>query len=210
MSNFNYWERNPEVSKIHDDAMTGLIGTETARVLAAYDFSQFRTIVDIGGGNGALLAAILSQQPQVDGILRDLPHVVSLAPTVLQQAGFADRCKMVGCDFFETVPFRGRCLHPQHVIHNSDDERACTILRNCHRSMTPSARLLIIDRVVPPQPSPEGAIAYILDMTMLAMTPGGRERTQKEFQSLVESSGFELTRIIRAGGTTDIVEARRC
>jgi hypothetical protein len=93
MSNFDYWEHNPEVSKIHDEAMTGLTTTETARVLAAYDFSQFRTVVDFGGGNGALLAAILGQQTTADGILADLPHVVSLAPTVLQQAGVADRSK---------------------------------------------------------------------------------------------------------------------
>jgi hypothetical protein len=88
---------------IHDEAMTGLTATETARVLAAYDSSQFRMIVDIRGGNGAFLAALLSQQLKATGILAELPHVVSLAPGVLQQAGVVDRCEMVGCDFFETV-----------------------------------------------------------------------------------------------------------
>jgi hypothetical protein len=208
MSNFDYWERNPAVSKIHDDAMTGMTATETARVLAAYDFSKFRTIVDIGGGNGALLAAILSQQSSSGGILADLPHVVSLASPVLQQAGVADRCKVVGCDFFETVPSGGDVYLLKHVIHDCDDERARAILRNCRRRMAGSARLLISDMMLPAQPGPEGAMAYIMDMAMLAMTPGGHERTEAAFRSLLESSGFDLIRVIRAGGTSDIIEAQ--
>lgn len=210
MSNFEYWARHPDVSKIHDEAMTGLTATETARVLAAYDFSQFRTIVDIGGGNGAFLAALLSQQLRATGILAELPHVVSLASGVLQQAGVVDRCEMVGCDFFETVPSGGDAYILKHIIHNWDDERARTVLRNCHRSMGASAQLLIIDPLLPQRPNPEGAIGYLMDMTMLAVTPGGRERTQHEFQKLLESAGFELTRVIRTGGTSDIIEARRC
>jgi hypothetical protein len=210
MSNFDYWERHPEVSKIHDEAMSGLTTLETASVLAAYDFSQFRTIVDIGGGNGAFMAAILGQQPTATGILGDLPHVVSLAPPVLQQAGVANRCKVVGCDFFEAVPSGGDVYILKRVIHDWDDERARTILRNCHRSMAASARLLIIDMVLPTQPSPQGAFGYIADITMLAITPGGRERTQGAFRNLLESAGFELSRVIRTGGTSDIIEARPC
>lgn len=210
MSNFEYWARHADVSKIHDEAMTKLTATETARVLAAYDFSQFRTIVDIGGGNGAFLAALLSQQLGATGILAELPHVVSLAPGVLQQAGVVDRCEMVGCDFFETVPSGGDVYILKHIIHDWDDERARTVLRNCHRSMGASAQLLIIDPVLAQRPSPEGAIGYLMDMTMLAVTPGGRERTQDEFQKLLESAGFEITRVIRTGGTSDIIEARRC
>jgi hypothetical protein len=210
MSNFEYWARNPDVSKIHDEAMTGLTATETARVLSAYDFSRFRTIVDIGGGNGAFLAALLSQQLKATGILGELPHVVSLAPGVLQQAGVADRCELVGCDFFETVPSGGDAYILKHIIHNWDDQRARAVLRNCHRSMGAAAQLLIIDPVLSQQPIPEGAIGYLMDMTMLAVTPGGRERTQDEFQKLLESAGFELTRVIRTGGTSDIIEARRC
>jgi len=210
MSNFEYWARNPDVSKIHDEAMAGLTATETARVLAAYDFSQFRTIVDVGGGNGAFLAAILSQQLKATGILGDLPHVVSLASGVLQQAGVEDRCEVVGCDFFEAVPSGGDIYILKHIVHNWDDERARAILRNCHRSIGASAQLLIIDSVLPQQPNPEGAIGYLVDMGMLVMTPGGRERTQVEFQKLLESAEFELTRVIRAGGISDIIEARRC
>jgi len=209
VSNFEYWARHPDVSKIHDDAMTGLTATETARMLAAYDFSAFRSIVDVGGGNGALLTAVLGRQLRATGILAELPHVVSLASTVVQQAGVADRCKLVGCDFFETVPSGGDAYILKHIIHNWDDERARTILRNCHRSMGASAQLLIIDPLLSEQPIPEDAIRYLMDMTMLAMTPGGRERTQDDFQKLLESTGFELTRIIRMGATSDIIEARK-
>jgi len=155
MSNFEYWANNPDVSKIHDEAMTGLTATETARVLTAYDFSQFRMIVDVGGGNGALLAAILQQQPKAIALLGDLPHVVDLASHVLQQAGVADRCKVVGCDFFETVPSGGDLYILKHIIHNWDDQRAEAILKSCHRAMETPARLLLIDRVLPEQPGPE-------------------------------------------------------
>jgi hypothetical protein len=210
MSNFEYWARHPDVSKIHDEAMTGLTATETARVLAAYDFSQFRTIIDVGGGNGAFLATVLGRNVKAIGILGELPHVVSLASGVLQRAGVADRCQLVGCDFFETVPSGGDAYILKHIIHNWDDERARAVLRTCHRSMGASAQLLIIDPVLPQQAIPEDAIRYLMDMTMLAVTPGGRERTQDGFQKLLESAGFELARVIRTGGTSDIIEARRC
>ncbi len=209
MSNFEYWERNPDVSRIHDDAMTGLTTTETARVLSAYDFSPFRKIVDVGGGNGALLAAILGRQPDAVGVLSDLPHVVRLASRVLQQAGVADRCELVGSDFFQAVPPGGDAYILKHIIHNWDDERACTILKRCHGVLGPSARLLIIDRVLAQRPDTEDAIGYLVDMTMLALTPGGRERTQQEFRKLLDSADFELVRVIEAGGISDIIEARR-
>ena len=209
MSNFEYWERNPDVSQIHDEAMTGLTATETVRVLAAYDFSPFRKIIDVGGGNGALLAAILGRQPKTVGVLSDLPHVISLASGVLQQAGVADRCELVGSDFFTEVPPGGDAYILKHIIHNWDDERACAILRSCHRVMEPSAPLIIIDRVLAEQPGSEDAMGYLVDMTMLALTPGGRERTRREFRNLLDSAGFELVRSIEAGGISDIVEARR-
>ena len=209
MSNFEYWERNPDVSKIHDEAMTGLTATETARVLGAYDFAPFRKIVDVGGGNGALLAAILGRQPKTVGVLSDLPHVISLASGVVQEAGVADRCEMVGSDFFQAVPPGGDAYILKHILHNWDDERACTILKRCHVVVAPSARLLIIDRVRAEQPRPEDSLGYVVALTMLALTPGGRERTLREFRNLLESAGFELVRVIEAGGISDILEAKR-
>jgi O-methyltransferase domain/Dimerisation domain len=209
MSNFEYWARNPDVSEIHDDAMAGLTTLETARLLAAYDFWRFGTIVDVGGGNGSFLAALLRQHPQTKGILADLPHVVTQAAGILQQAGVVDRCQVVGGDFFEAAPFGGNLYILKRVIHDWDDERARTILRNCHRVMDAGTKLLIIDWVLPPQPTAEAVTGYIVDMTMLVVTPGGRERTQRDFQELLDSAGFKFTRVIRTGGLTDIVEAQR-
>jgi len=209
MSNFEYWERNPEVSAIHDDAMAGLTALETARVLAAYDFSRFSTLLDVGGGNGAFLAALLRQHPQTKGILADLPHVVAQATEILQQAGVASRCEVVGGDFFEAVPRGGSLYILKRVIHDWDDARARTILQNCHRVMEAAARLVIIDCVLPPQPRAEAAMGYLSDLGMLVATPGGRERTQEEFQALLASTGFELTGVVRTGGLADIVEAQR-
>jgi hypothetical protein len=209
MSNFEYWARNPDVSTIHDDAMAGLTTLETTRVLAAYDFSQFGTIVDIGGGNGSFLAALLRQHPQATGLLADLPHVVTQAADILQHVGVLDRCKVVGGDFFAAAPAGGDVYVLKHVIVDWDDERARTILQNCHHVMDAAAKLLILDCVLPQQPVAEAALGYILDLTMLAMTPGGRVRTQEEFQRLLESAGFELVRVVRTGGSADIVEARK-
>jgi len=209
MSNFEYWARHPDVSAIHDDAMAGLTALETARVLSAYDFSRFGTIVDVGGGNGALLAALLRQHPQTRGILADLPHVVTQAAAILQHAGVTDRCRVVSGDFFEAVPPEGDVYVLKHVVVDWDDERARRILQRCHAAMDPKAILLIIDRVLSPQPLAEEALGYILDLTMLVVTPGGHVRTQAEFQQLLASAGFELARVIRTGGPTDIVEARR-
>jgi SAM-dependent methyltransferase len=209
MSNFEYWARHLDVGAIHDDAMAEQSAMETARVLDVYDFSQFGSVVDVGGGNGSFLAALLRQHPKISGLLVDLSHVVTGAADVLQHAGVVDRCEVIGRDFFEAVPPGGDAYVLKRVIHDWDDEHARTILQNCHRAMDASAQLVIIDVVLPQRPSPDAATGYIVDMNMLVLTPGGRERTHEEFQRLLESVGFELTRIVRTGGPTDIVEAQR-
>src|SRR5262249_40240651 len=149
------------------------------------------------------------QHPKTTGTLADLPHVVKLAAGVLQQAGVADRCEVVGGDFFQTVPPGGDAFILKHIIHDWDDDRAVKILRNCHSVMETSAKLLIIDMVLPQQPGAEAMMGYLFDMVMLLQTPGGRERTHGEWQKLLESSGFELTRVIRTGGTADLIEAQK-
>jgi SAM-dependent methyltransferase len=209
MSNFDYWERHPDVSKIHDEAMEGLTEMESAPILATYDFSRFRKVVDVGGGNGSLLAALLRQHSALTGSLADLPHVVRLASSVLQRAGVANRCQVIECNFFESVPAGGDAYVLKSVIHNWDDARALMILRHCHRAIGASGTLLAMDRVLPEQPNAEALPRYLADLTMLAVTPGGRERTEAEFKKLLESAGFEFTRVIQTGGPLDIVEARR-
>ncbi len=209
MSNFEYWERHADVSEIHDRAMAELTAAETSRILQAYDFSQFYKIVDVGGGNGSLLAAILAQHPRTTGILADLPHVIAGAPPVLDAAGVRDRCDVVAGDFFSSVPEGGDAYVLKHIIHDWDEERSLTILKNCHRVMSAGATLLVIDRVLPREPVPGAADGYIADLIMLVVTPGGRERTETEFRALFESAGFELMRVVATGAPTAIVEGRR-
>jgi hypothetical protein len=200
MSNFEYWERHPDVSGVHDAAMAELAAVGTARVLEAYDFSPFGTVVDVGGGNGAFLAALLQQHPQVTGRLVDLPHVVTGAASVLQHAGVVDRCEVIGCDFFEAVPPGGDAYVLKRVIHDWDDERARTIFtelppRHGRGDETRNHRY-----GAPPAACAWAAAGYFVDLTMLVPTPGGRERTPEEFQLLLASAGFELTGIVRTGG----------
>jgi hypothetical protein len=209
VSNFDYWARNPDVSKIHDEAMAGLTAMEAARVLTGYDFSSFRTLVDVGGGNGAFLAAILRQLPSARGIVAELPHVVGLASSEFGQSGVADRCELADCDFFEAVPPGGDLYILKHIIHDWDDERARIVLKNCCRAMHAESRLLIVDCVLPEHPMHEDTLGYFVDMTMLAITPGGRERTRQAFTQLLESAGLVLVRIIPTGGISDVIEARK-
>jgi O-methyltransferase domain/Dimerisation domain len=209
MSIFEYSKRHPDVSKIFDEAMEGLAALGSGAILAAYDFSQFGMLVDVGGGNGALLATVLRQHPTLRGRLADLPHVVSLAAEALNRAGVADRCEIIGCDFFETVPSGGDAYVLKSILHDWDNTRALKILRNCHRAMKPSATLLLLERVLPEQPTVGAAPRYLMDLAMLVMTPGGRERTPTEFHKLLEAAGFEFHGVTPTGGSYDIITARK-
>ena len=208
ISIFDYYECHGDISKIHDEGLEALTAQESSSILAAYDFSSFHTIVDVGGGNGALLAALLRHHPASTGKLADLPHVVNPALDVLQRAGVANRCERIGGNFFESVPEGGDLYVLKSIIHDWDDARALTILRNCQRAMERSTTLLLLERTLPEKPAVEAAPRYLIDLTMLAI-PGGRERTATEFRRLLGSAGFELMRVIPTGGSLEIVEARK-
>lgn len=198
-----YRSDRPEESVIFDHAMTSLSRRLNAALLAAYDFGRFGTIVDVGGGNGALLAAALSAHPGLQGVLFDQAHVVSGAASLLERAGIADRCRTVGGNFFESVPPGADAYVLRAVIHDWDDESAVRILTVVGRALTANGKVLIIERVIA---SPnEGRDAKFSDLNML-VGPGGRERTREEFAALLESSGLRLERIVDAGGFC-VVEA---
>ena len=209
MSQFEYSKRHPEVSVIFDEAMEGLAALGSAAIMASYDFSQFRTLVDVGGGNGALLATILRQHTALRGRLADLPHVVAGATEVLKRAGVVHRCEIIGCDFFEAVPTGGDAYVLKSIIHDWDDSKALQILQNCHRAMESSTTLLLLERVLPEKPSLEAAPRYLIDLSMLVLTQKGRERTPAEFQKLLATAGFDFLGIVPTGGPYDIVTARK-
>ena len=208
VSLFDFYAANPEQSQIHDQAMRGISSAQVAAVLRVMDFSEAGLVVDVGGGTGELLAAILAANPTLQGVLFDLPHVVAHAGSVRTDRHVGDRMQLVGGSFFDAVPSGGGTYLLKTVIHDWDDARATTILRNCRSAMAPASRLLLVERELP-EPGQPGrtAEAFLLDLEMLVMTPGGRERTRSEFASLLAGAGFNLAKIVPTGAPVSIIEA---
>jgi hypothetical protein len=149
MEVFDFYSAHPEESEIHDQAMRAISATQVSAIVAAKDFAQAGVVVDVGGGTGELLAAVLVANPSVRGILFDLPHVVAHAQRVFVEKGVADRTRIVGGSFFESVPREGNTYLLKTVIHDWDDARATAILANCRTAMTLDDTLIIIERELP-------------------------------------------------------------
>jgi hypothetical protein len=194
---FAYFAQHPEEAANFDDAMGDFTSQIATAVAKCYDFSGFHRVVDVGGGNGALLAGILTAHPSLKGTLFDLPQVVERARPRLRELGFADRCEVVAGDFFAEVPGGADAYLLKHVIHDWADERAAAILKNCRTAMRPATKLLTVEGVYPPHidqsEASRGAAAN--DVNMLVCT-GGRQRSEAEFRSLYALAGFTLSRII--------------
>jgi hypothetical protein len=204
MSLFEYIGRDPALASHFSGAMVGFHGAEPPAVAAAYDFSPFRTIVDVGGASGNMLAAILSRHAGPRGVLFDLPHVVTDAPALLTTHGVADRVTIEGGSFFETVPAGGDCYVLSHVIHDWTEDQCLTILGHCRKAITPNGKLLIVEMVLPPGDTPHPG--KVLDMTMLVF-PGGQERTETEYATLLSKAGFRMTRVVPTASAVSVVEA---
>jgi len=202
---WTYRSTRPDESAIFDRAMTSLSRGATAALLAAVDFGGFRTVVDVGGGNGALLAAILTAHSHVRGVLFDQPHVVSGAAALLAHAGVADRCRTVGGNFFESVPEHADAYVLRAVIHDWDDDASIRILTAVRHALADDGRVLIVEYMI--APPNEGREAKFSDLNML-VGPGGRERTREEFAALLDASGLRLMRVVAAAGQS-VVEAVR-
>jgi len=196
---------HPDHAEIVNAAMTALSSVELSEILAAYDFSRFHRIVDVGGGHGGLLYGILSASPRSRGVLADQPSVVAGAVT-LHAGPIAQRCDLAGVDFFEEVPAGADAYVAKSVIHDWSDEDAVRILKTCRRAIRDDGRMLLIERMV--KPSNEYDPAKFVDMAMLVLTPGGRERSEADFRALLDEAGFSVTRVIPTGGTLSIIESR--
>ena len=194
-------ERSGEESANFDAAMADMTRIAAISVAAAYDFEGIRTLVDVGGGNGALLIGILKAHSDLRGIVFDQPAAAQRARQQIAEHGLSDRCDAVGGDFFAEVPRGGDAYVLKHVIHDWDDERAVAILRNCHRAMNENGKLLVVEGVYPEQidRSLDSRGAAANDVNMLVNT-GGRQRSEAEFRSLYDAAGFKLTRIVPAQG----------
>jgi SAM-dependent methyltransferase len=204
MSYFPYLAQHPEANETFNRAMTGWSAQLDSAVVAAYDFSPFGTVVDVGGGYGRLLIAILTAHPRMRGVLFDQPHVVAVATAGLQAAGVSERCETAGGDFFVEVPSGGDAYILAQIVHDWDDERSLTILRNCRRAIGPAGKLLLIEMVI--AAGNERDLGKFLDLHMLALL-GGRERTGAEYRSLLAKASFTLTRIVPTQAGASVVEA---
>lgn len=205
MSFFEYTDTDPELAQIFNDAMTGASAVAIETAVPTYDFSTSKLIVDVGGGHGALLAAVLRQAPDARGVLFDLPQVVAGAGATVTAAGVASRCDLAGGSFFESVPSGGDTYLLKTVIHDWDDARSLEILRNVRRAIAPGGKMLLFEMVLP-----EGAPAHlglVLDLEML-VAAGGQERTRRQYAALLSQAGFRLQRVIPTASPMSIIEAR--
>jgi SAM-dependent methyltransferase len=210
MDTFSYIAKHPEEASNFDRAMANFTTQIAGSVAAVYPFSQFRTIVDVGGGNGALLVGILKAYPTLRGILFEQPEVAERAKVEIAKIDLQDRCKVAGGDFFREVPVGGDAYILKHVIHDWNDERAVAILKSCHRAMTSEGRLLILEGVYPTRIDTSDASvgATSNDVNMLVCT-GGRQRAEDEFRSLYARAGFRLTKIMPTPARISVIEGVR-
>ncbi len=198
---FQYMTEHPDRHSIYDTAMMVHGIAETEPMLDAYDFSGFSTVVDVGGGNGRMLAAILNRHPGVEGILFDLPAVAERSGTIISGLGLSERCRIVGGDFFTSVPAADAYVL-RHVIHDWDDEDAATILRNCRDAMNPGGRILLVETVIPALNEP--CFGKWLDLMMLLV--GGRERTEEQYRRLFRQAGLTLNRVVPTAHEVSVIE----
>jgi hypothetical protein len=203
---FDYLAKHPDKARIFDAAMVGIHGRESAAIASTYDFSGLNVVADIGGGNGSQISAVLRQHKHLRGILFDLPHVIERARERLAGEGLLDRCQLVAGSFFESVPAGADAYFMRHIIHDWDEEKCVSILRNCHRAMSAGSKLLVVESVIPPGNDPFGG--KFLDLVML-LIPGGKERTESEYRDLFQQAGFELARVIPTESEVSILEATR-
>lgn len=191
---FDYLRSHPQVGSMFNTFMAQQTATSVEALLAAYDFTGVRQMVDVGGGHGALVAGVLQTYPDLQGVLFDLPEVVANADNVLEGSGIRDRCTIVAGDFFEKVPADSDLYALKFILHDWSDAECIRILQNCREAMAPSGRVLVIEHVVPDESGPQ--FAKFLDIHMLVLTSGGRERNRQEFMELFAAAGLQLKRMV--------------
>lgn len=203
IANFEYLKRHPEEAELFNRFMQHSPDDRHNAVADACDFYRVRTIVDIGGGNGALLATVLRKNPESTGVLFDQENAVRSASDVLGPV--AARCKIVTGDFFAGVPAGGDAYVLSQILHDWNDEHCLRILRNCRIAMGDGSRLLVIERVLEPGGNP---MNYLSDMDMMVLFPGARERTLKEYGELFSAAGFGPPILTRTRSPFAVIEAR--
>ncbi|MGD1002223.1 MAG: methyltransferase [Candidatus Brocadiia bacterium] len=207
MNTLEHRAKHPELNDHFNKGLALGAARVAPAILAAYDFSAFRSVTDVGGGQGALLAALLQAHPHLNATLFERPPVAAAARAQFQAAGVSERCRVVEGDFFDHLPGGADALILKSVLHDWDDERAAALLRNCRQALSAQGRLLIIERLLPERAADDPA-AIVVDLQMLALT-GGRERSEADHRALLNASGFALARVLRTAAGFSILEAAR-
>ncbi|PYK07930.1 MAG: methyltransferase, partial [Verrucomicrobia bacterium] len=200
---WDFFAKNPENAQIFNDAMSGMTAQANEALHAVYSFSGINKIMDAGGGHGGLITSILQKNPGMTGILFDSPQVIAGAKEKIAASDIADRCELVGGDFFQSVPSGADTIILKWIIHDWNDEQSVAILKNCHRALPENGKLILVEAVVPESSEPH--FSKFIDLNMLIMT-GGRERTESEFRQLYEDSGFKLTRVVPTESPFSVIE----
>ncbi len=204
MQPFEFFRQNAEENSLFNDAMTSMSRQFVQPVMEAYDFGESGTLADIGGGHGILLGTILRKHRGLRGIVFDLPNVVRGAEPQIESLGLRSRCEILGGDFFEAVPPADSYVM-KSIIHDWDDVRAMTILKNCARAMRgQSGRIILLEMLV--GASNEPSLAKWIDIEMLAIA-GGRERSETEYRDLFAGAGLRLARVVSTAGPLAVLEA---
>lgn len=192
---FEWLPDHPEISEIFNNAMSCLSEMVIPALLEAYDFAGIHTLMDVAGGHGALLRAILNKHPEMRGVLIDLDHVIEGAKRLPENQALAHRCEFLSADFFAEVPTTADAIIMKHIIHDWEDDKAVLILKNCRRALAAkrNAKILLVESVLPAGNEPH--LGKFIDLEMFVF-PGGRERTEEEFRKLFAAAGLRLNRVV--------------
>ncbi|KUF19189.1 methyltransferase [Streptomyces silvensis] len=201
---YDHVARHPEFAQLFGDAMAANAAFEAPFVVAGFDFSPYRTLVDVGGGDGTLLAAILSAHPEGRGVVLETPAMAVQAREKLAAAGLAARAEVVPGDFFDQVPVGGEGYLLKSVLHNWDDERCVGILRRCREAMEETGTLLVVEPVLPDTARESVCVeSAFSDLNMLVLTAGGFERTERQLRDIFTRAGFALESVSATIEATD-------
>lgn len=203
---FAYLKENPDQARIFNEGMTSISKRSAPAVLGVYDFTGVNKLVDVGGGQGFMLASFLKAYPQMHGVLFDLPSVVSQAAPILEASGVSDRCECIGGNYFESVPAGGDLYFMQLILHALSDEQILQILHNVREAMSENGTILQVDHIIPNGNEP--STSKYGDVHIMVFTPS-HERTEAEYSALYEKAGFRITRMLETSGFYSALEVKR-
>ena len=204
---FEYFNQHPEERDIFVEAMRGFTAESGPALVEAYDFSGLHRLADIGGSQGSLLSLVLPKYPKMRGVLFDLPNVVEGAAKFLESCQLGQRVEIKGGNFFETIPSGADAYLFKHILHDWGDDDCVRILQNVHTAARSGSTLLIVEAVL--EASRRSRLASLLDIQMLAMAHGGKERSLSEWQQLLQRTGFRFSRVVPTSAFTSVIEAFR-